>query len=73
MIAKVLAEGLEIVGADPSSASDALGLDSLQVVTLVDHLENELGILFDGTDVTREHFYSRATLTDLLTKKVAGS
>ena len=72
MIAKALSVGLAIVGADASLDDDAdLGLDSLQVVSLVDHLEAELGVTFDGADVTRENFRSRASLAALLARKGA--
>ncbi len=70
MIPKALAEGLELVEVDASVADDAiLELTSLQVVMLVEHLESELQILFDGNDVTRENFSTKKALVALLAKK----
>jgi acyl carrier protein len=74
MITKALAQGLELVGVEPAIGDDdTIELDSLQVVTLVEHLEHELGIMFDGDDVTRENFSSRKALAALLSRKVKGA
>lgn len=71
MIQKALAQGLELIEIDPAiPETQTLDLGSLQIVMLVEHLESELDILFDGNDVTRENFASKATLLALLERKV---
>jgi acyl carrier protein len=71
-VSPALAEGLELIGVDPALPDDAiLTLTSLQVVTLVEHLEQELDVELDGRDVTRENFSSKRALRALVTALLA--
>ena len=46
-------------------------LDSFDVVTLVDELENRFGIKIDGLDILPENFSSVANIVNLLKKNGA--
>jgi hypothetical protein len=69
MIPPLVEQILLSIGAESGDAEAPLDLTSLQVVTLVERLEQEYGVCFDGKDVTRAFFGTRSGIVRLLMKK----
>ena len=75
-VAAILCDALQIntpLTADSPLLGHLPELDSMAIVSVIEHLESHYGIMFEDDEISADHFETVGTLAELITQKVSNT